>query len=352
MRLSNIIHKISHWETWDWRIKYVPILPIWIWNCIRARSFWYFTPSNPKLVFGGFEGVTKMSIYEHLPPGTFPSSICIKGNLSFPEVEELVARNYSYPFVVKPDVGRMGFMFRIIRNPSDLRAYHEKMPVNYIVQELVTYPLEVSVFYYRFPNQNSGKITGFVRKEFLEIHGDGLSTIDELITKCPRACFRLEEMRAKHSDKLQIVLKNNDIFRLNNALNLSRGCTLVSLENEIDEELVKVFDEISSYSDTLYYGRYDVKCASIEELKEGKNFSIIEYNGCGAEPHHVYGNGNTFIEACAILARHWIILYEISKYNHSQGVKYDNFKKGWNTMRNCRKYFDRLKKLDSDFPDF
>ena len=27
---------------------------------------------------------------------------------------------------------------------------------------------------------------------------------------------------------------------------------------------------------------------SIEDLKNGKNFSILEFNGCGAEPNHIY----------------------------------------------------------------
>ncbi len=352
MQLKNLLYKISHWESWDWRIKYVPILPVWIWNCIRARSFWFFTPSNPKLVFGGFEGVTKMSIYKHLPPGSYPKTKLIKAGQVFAGVKQVVNSHYTYPFVVKPDIGRMGLMFRIIRKPEDLKAYHEWMPVDYIVQDLVDYPLEVSVFYYRFPEEKSGTITGFIRKEFLEIMGDGKSTVEELMAANPRVCFRLEEMSAKHAGKLDLILKKNEKFCLSHALNLSRGCSLVSLENLKDEKLLKVFDEISSYSDTLYYGRYDIKCASIEDLKAGKNFSIIEYNGCGAEPHHVYGNGNTFVKACLILAHHWNILFRVARRNYRLSNDYDSFQKGWKTMIGCRRYFARLRKLDALFPDF
>lgn len=352
MYIKTILYKISHWETWDWRIKYVPILPVWIWNCIRARSFWFFTTSNPKLVFGGFEGVTKMSIYEHLPPGSYPRSLLIKADQSVSEVQKTVEHNFHYPFVAKPDVGRMGFMFRIIRKSADLEAYHKAMQVDYIVQELITYPLEVSVYYYRFPEQKSGTITGFIRKESLEITGDGHSTVDELIAANPRVCFRLEEMRAKHADTLNGILQLGEKFCLSQALNLSRGCRLVSLENEIDESLVEIFDELSSYSDTLFYGRYDIKCASVEDLKQGKNFSIIEYNGCGAEPHHVYGNSNSFLKACLILAQHWLILFKIARSNHVRGFEYDGFAKGWKTMISCRKYFSQLRKLDAAFPEF
>lgn len=352
MQLKPIRHKITHWETWDWRIKYIPIVPVWILNCFRARSWWFFTPSNPKLVFGGFEGVTKMSIYEHLPPATYPKTVGVKANIPFSELEQTVSETFQYPFAVKPDVGRMGYMFRIISNAAQLRLYHEAMPVNYVVQEFVTYPLEVSVFYYRFPDAAKGTVTGFVRKEFLEVVGDGTSTLDELMTSCPKLRFRLPEMRAKHADRLHFVLQNGERICMSNALNLSRGCSLKSLDEEIDARLVSIFDEISSYSDTLYYGRYDIKCASIEDLKQGKNFSILEYNGSGAEPHHVYGNGNTLFEACRILARHWNILYQISKAHRKRGVRYYRFNQGWKTMRNCRKYFHELKKIDANFPEF
>ena len=58
----------------------------------------------------------------------------------------------------------------------------------------------------------------------------------------------------------------------------------------VDDELLKLFDELSLYTDKFYYGRYDIKCDSIDELKKG-NFSILEFNGAGAEPNHIYDAG-------------------------------------------------------------
>ena len=56
--------------------------------------------------------------------------------------------------------GRMGFMFRRIHSDTELIQYHENIKVDYLLQEFVHYPLEVSVFYYRFPNEKHGTITG------------------------------------------------------------------------------------------------------------------------------------------------------------------------------------------------
>lgn len=243
-------------------------------------------------------------------------------------IERVKHAGLSFPLAVKPDVGMMGFLFRKIENIEALKVYHSRMPVNYIIQTLITYPLEVSVFYYRFPGEQKGTITGFIRKDYLQVTGDGVSTLAALISNYPRVRFRQEEMFAKHSGRLQHIIPAGEIYYLSLALNLSRGGKLVSLEHEKDQQLLLVFDNISHYAGQFYYGRYDIKCSSITDLKQGKNFSILEYNGSGAEPHHVYGNGNSLFQAYQILLHHWKILYQISSYNNKNGYPYWSFTKG------------------------
>src|SRR5437868_4122044 len=194
MNLKKSLYILTHWERWHYHLKYIPLYPAWLWYCLKARSWWWFTPSNPSLTFGGFEGETKREMFEQLPPSTYPKSIYISPSLSFEEVEKLIAGNgFKYPFAVKPDRGMMGFMFRKIDTVEQFKRYHKAMPVDYIVQELIAYPLEVSIFYYRFPNDNKGTITGFIKKEMLEVTGDGETPLWNLILQHPRARFRLDE---------------------------------------------------------------------------------------------------------------------------------------------------------------
>jgi len=349
MNFKKTIYKITHWETWPYRVKYIPLIPAWLWYCLRSGSWWFFTSSNPSLTFGGFEGERKSEMYDQLPPGSYPKSIYISPLLSFEQVLTLVtSNNYQFPFAVKPDIGTMGFMFRKIDNAQQLMRYHNKMPSDYIIQHWVNYPLEVSVFYYRFPSQQKGVITGFLKKEFLEVKGDGKSTLWQLIKKYDRVQYRLEEMKAKHEQKLNDIIPPEEIYILSQALNLSRGGKMVSLETEKDERLLKVFDDISNHTKYFYYGRYDIKCTSVEELKQGKNFFILEYNGSGAEPHHAYGNKNTLWQAHKIFLHHWKILYQISKYNHKHGIHYWKFKRGWHFLKTARKEYNMLKKIDAE----
>lgn len=344
-----IIYYLTHWEVWHWFAKYIIIGPAWLWLCLRGRSLWFFTPSNPTISFGGFIGESKSEIYRQLPISTYPLSILITPRSGFESViKEVHQKKLSFPLAVKPDVGMMGFMFRKVNSQDELKQYHDIMPVRYIVQEYVTYPLEVSVFYYRFPGESKGCITGFIKKEFLQVTGDGKKNLETLIKEYPRAQFRQKELFSKHESHLRTVVPDGHVYYLSHALNLSRGGRLVSLEHEKDDRLLALFDKLSN-SGTFFYGRYDIKCNSIGELKQGKNFTILEYNGCGAEPHHVYGNGLSFFEACKTLVEHWRILLTISNINRAAGTMPWSFRDGLRFSVTARKHFRILKKLDSSF---
>jgi hypothetical protein len=348
MRIKHFFQKLFNWELWPFYLLYAPISPAWFWYCLRSRSLWFFSSSNPTITFGGFEGESKKEMYDQLPPELFPKTIYILHDLSYEEIKQKIFHEagFRYPFIVKPDVGMKGILFRKIDNEEQLHRYHDRIPVEYIVQDLVDLPVEVSVFYYRFPDQQKGVITGFIQKELLEVYGDGHSTLWELIQKHPRAKFRLEEMKHRHEHRLDRVLPIGQHFYLSYAGNHNRGARFINLHDQIDENLLKVFDGISHYTNKFYYGRYDIKCTSLEDLKQGKNFSILEFNGSGAEPNHIYDAGMNIWQAYREILKHWKVLYKISKYNHENGTPYWSFAKGRRYLHQAKKHFRMLAKYD------
>jgi hypothetical protein len=162
----------------------------------------------------------------------------------------------------------------------------------------------------------------------------------------PRAQFRIKELFSKHESKLQNILTEGERYCLSYALNLSRGGRLVSLADQKDDRLLGLFDKLSLYSKSFFYGRYDIKCNSIEELKQGKNFSILEFNGAGAEPNHIYDCNMSIWKAYGTILKHWKALYRISRYNHKQGVPYWSFQKGRRFIKEANKHFRLLEKFD------
>src|SRR6187549_3388992 len=142
----------------------------WLWYTGKSGAVWFFTSSNPKLTFGGMEGEPKKEMYDLLPPGLYPSTCYALPNEDFNELKEkLIRHKIEYPFIVKPEVGGQGILLRKIDDEAALKRYHNLMPWEYIVQSLVHYPMEVSVFYIRHPAEKKGRITGFLHKIPLQV---------------------------------------------------------------------------------------------------------------------------------------------------------------------------------------
>ena len=335
------------WERWPWYIYYGPLVFFWIWNCLRTRSLWFFTASNPTITFGGLEGEGKREIYAQMPPESYPKTIYIQPGI--PEhnlLEQVKTAQFDYPIIVKPHIGMAAVLFRRIDTEAELLRYHQQVPVEYLVQDWVDYPVEVSVFYCRLPGESKGEITGITQRNALKITGDGRSTFWELIVAQPLALPHHESIRLKFSDRLQERIPAGAEVSIFHAGNRNQGASLVNLTDRVDEQLTAVFDELSAYSKHFYYGRYDIKCASFEDLRQGKNYSILEYNGCGAGPNHVYHRGLTIWQAWAETLRHWRFLFEISVENHRRGAAYWPFLKGARFILQSRRDYERLKQLD------
>ncbi len=345
--MKKIFNKITNWEQWPFSVLYAPIFPAWLWYCLKSRSLWFFTPSNPTITFGGMEGEGKKEMYDQLPHVLMPLTVYINQMADFEDVQRrLRLSGLQYPFVVKPDVGMKGILFRVIENEHQLKEYHERMPVEYIAQEKISFPVEVSVFYYRYPWRQKGRVSGFIQKELLSVTGDGRRNLKELVATHPRARHRLEEMEHRHGVRYTRVIPDGERYYLSYAGNHNRGAQFTNLHKEIDKNLLNVFDEISQYSKSFFYGRYDIKTTSIDDLKKGQNFSILEFNGAGAEPNHIYDCGMSLRDAYKTILQHWRALYKISRYNNKNGHDYWPFKKGWKYLKAARKHFKMLELFD------
>src|SRR5690242_10895586 len=347
--MIRLINKIKNWEQWPFPILYAPVAPAWLWYIIRSRAVWFFTPSNPKLTFGGLDGEPKKEMHDLLPPEFCPDYFNVKPSEDFSCVlDKLENTGISFPLIVKPEIGGKGILFRKIEDEGQLKEYHTKIPVEYFIQEFINYPMEVSIFYYRYPNEKKGNITGFLQKVPMRVTGDGVHNLGELLLKNLKTKKRLAELKKKHEINFNKVIPDGEIYHLSHAGNHNRGADFFDLSKEINDDLVRLLDNISHRINDFFYGRYDIMCNSIEELKQGTNFVILEYNGCGAEPNHFYDTGYTLIGAWKEILKHWKILFEISRYNHQQGVSYWPLKKGMRFRRQTKKYYKLINKADKE----
>jgi hypothetical protein len=329
---------------------YTPLGFVWMYYAIKARAFWFFSPVNPTLEFSGFEGESKKEMYEQLPESFYPKTLFVTHDRNINELTAQVSsEGFNYPVIAKPQIGMQGILVRKLKNEQQLKDYHTQIPVDYLIQDFVDLPLEFSVFHIRYPGETKGKVTGFILKEYIEVTGDGSSTLLQLIQHHPKAKYREEEMKHLHEENLEKIFPEGQKYMLSFTGNHNRGARFINLHKQIDQKLCDVFDKISNEAGQFYYGRYDLKCTSIEDLKDGKNISILEFNGAGAEPNHIYDCGMSYFDALKEVAKHWEDLYKIGRINYKNGVPYWSFTQGNKQLKKARQFFAMLRKYDLQY---
>lgn len=352
-----ISSKPTFWENltnWEWYPNNVFLFPLYLFalgKAITNRRLWLFSTANPGVTFGSFFGLKKSEIYDLLPPETFPSTILIHPSNSFAEVlTKVEAINLEYPFIVKPDVGMVGLMVRVIEDEDQLRKYHNLVQADWIAQAFVPYDLEVGLFYVRQPDKEHGEIVGLSQKKPLSVIGNGKSTLGELVKNDARAFNWEEEIFRKKMKVWNKVPAKGEFVQLMNTGNRKNGARLVELVEEVDEDLVELFDEISHHSNQIFYGRYDIKCNSLEDLKRGENFAILEFNGVHSGYGHLYHCGKTAKEAYQSILKMWAQLYKICIYNSKNGAQFTPVVKGWKHIFQFVKHMKKLKKWEKKMP--
>ena len=270
---------------------------------------------------------SKWDIYQLLPQNLFPKTVLIKN--TFEEAEMLSifeTSGFTFPVIAKPDRGERGFGVKKIYNSKELIDYKQFNPIDFLIQDCINFPIELSVFYYRFPEQEKGIISSVTFKEMLSVVGDGVSTVADLVRKNPRAILQLSVLEKTQKNLLDKLPALGEKIELVPFGNHSRGAMFLDYNHIIDEKLTQQFDTISHQINGFFYGRYDLKCTTIEDLKEGNFFSILELNGVGAEPAHIYQPGFSFWKAQKVIFHHFNIMQKIAAIQHKKGIPYLSLK--------------------------
>jgi hypothetical protein len=204
--------------------------------------------------------------------------------------------------------------------------------------------VELGVFYYRYPNQKEGQVTSIVKKKMLEVTGNGKDSIRILMSTNPRARLQLSTFENDHAKMLDQVPAIGENIELMPIGNHSRGTTFLNANSLINDELSRKFDDLSNKIDGFYFGRFDIRCNSEQDLGQG-NFKIMELNGAGSEPGHIYHPGSGLFAAYKSIISHLKALFEISRENKKRGFAYMTFSEGLNFIKRVRAY-NKLKTVN------
>jgi hypothetical protein len=336
--------KLFNWEYWPFNVVYVPIYLYWFWLSIRARSFFFFNASNPTIKNGGFLQESKKEIYDLIPGKYYPKTLFFYQDVSENDLlRQMQLAGLVFPLIGKPDIGMRGLAVKKLDTVLDVLQYARDTRVSFLLQEFIPFENEVGIFYYRLPGETKGHITGIVGKEFLTVSGDGISTIEELLKQDKRFILQLNTLRATFAGKLQKVLDNGEKYLMVPYGNHCRGAKFIDVSKLIDEELLSTIDGICRQIPGFYFGRMDVRYNTWEELKQGRNFSIVELNGAGSEPTHMYDPEHSIFFAWKEIIRHLNILLQVSILNHrAKQVPYMSLYSGLQMIRENSAYVKML----------
>ena len=338
-RASFFLTKVFNFEYWPFWLFYIPMYFYGIYLALKSGSAMYFSTTNPGMKYSGVMGESKYKVLQSIPETYRPKTIFVASSTPYTSIlDQIKSNKLSYPFVIKPDVGERGKNIEVIDNEHALKSYLINKSFDLNIQEFITLELEFGILYHHIPGEEKGQITSVVQKGFLYAKGDGQSNLLELLRKEIRIANRLDYFENKFRDKLETILQEGEKLYLEPIGNHSRGTTFYNANHIINDQLTQVFDHISHKIEGYYYGRFDLKVKSLEDLYEGKNMKIIELNGVSSEVAHIYDPAYQLIQAYKDVFKHMKYIYQIAKKNHNNGVSYNSL---WAFLKDLRAHLKK-----------
>jgi membrane protein DedA with SNARE-associated domain len=322
-RVSARLGRWTRPEFWPAWLVYAPLGPWLLWLAARHGGIGSLGAANPGFEDGGFVGESKSAILQALPPAwTAPSALVAPGDpigrlRAFDDAMREGA--WTFPVILKPDVGQKGVGVRRIGSRDDAVAYFATEPGPVIVQRYHPGPFEAGIFYYRRPDEARGRIFSITDKRFPVLVGDGASTVEQLLWEHSR--YRLQVPLFLHRHDGARVLGDGEALALVTAGNHCQGAVFLDGEELITPELSARIDAIARQVPGFFIGRFDVRYASLDAFRRGDDLTIVELNGVTSESTNIYDPNYGAWRAWRTLARQWQLVFEIGAANRARGAR-------------------------------
>jgi hypothetical protein len=122
------------------------------------------------------------------------------------------------------------------------------------------------------------------------------------------------------ANRLADIPAPGEKIRLVEAGNHAQGCIFQDgMETLWSERLEARVDEISQGVEGFFIGRYDVRYACPEKLRNNGEFTILELNGASSEATSAYDASKSLASCYALLFRQWSLVFQISAANRALG---------------------------------
>jgi hypothetical protein len=355
LKTKTFFTKLTQWEHWPTPMFYIPVLPYAFYQAAKVKSLTFFLNTNPAIKNSGDGTESKYKTICLVPKEHRPKSVLIPINEKFDIVLDKISNEgIIFPLIAKPDLGFRGLLVKKINSENDLKIYLEKnKSIEILFQEFLDYKEECGILYHRLPNKESGKITSITLKKFLEVIGDGKSTLAELILTDERAFLYFDLLKNIHQEKMKTIPEKDKKIILTVIGNHSKGTQFLNGNHLINKKLEQTFDNFNKKMDGWYFGRLDIKYNDFEKLIQGEDFKVLEINGILAEPTHIYDasvKGASYFKAIKAIKNNWKAITQIAVQNRENksltSPKPVDYIRQMRELRQYAKKLTRLNKLN------
>lgn len=343
----------SYFEFWPTWVMYLPVVVQWLLLSVRHGSLTLPLIANPRLPLAGMVGGSKDLLMSQ-STGACRAAILpwvlhvVDDTPALQQAQRAIdtalTQGIAVPFVCKPDMGCRGSGVKLIRTADHLAGAIASYPPGtaLVCQKLASFEPEVGIFYVRHPQEHSGSIPSLTFKHTPHVTGDGVSTVQALVQRDPRAC-QLEHLYAsRNRDDWQRVLAPGEVHRLLFSASHCRGAVFQDARAHITPALTGAVDALMAGLPEFHYGRLDVKFRDIASLERGEHLEIIEINGASAESIHIWDKDATLTAAIKALLWQYRTLFQIGAVQRRRGVRTPGLRallRHWQMERRLARYY-------------
>ncbi len=334
--------RLTHWEFWPPYVFYPPVVVYLLWLALKHRNLTIFTAANPAMPASGFVGESKSEILHGLREANefIARFMLIRAESSLAtklaQAEQFFAeQQLTFPIIFKPDAGQRGSGVRVLRSSDELHAALNEMTSDHVLQEYIA-GREFGVFYFRFPGATHGRIFSITDKRFPAVTGDGIATLEQLVCHDERAVCLATTYSERHRARWGEIIPTGESVTLAELGSHCRGAIFLDGMRYLTPALAEAIERISQSYDGFYFGRYDLRTASVEAFQRGE-FKVIELNGVTAEATHIYDPRYRVWQAYCVLFEQWRTAFAIGAANQQRGARVY----GWRELLTMAQQFYR-----------
>lgn len=307
----------------------IPLTLQWLWLALRHHSLTLPSAANPAITSGGLVGEGKLEYFAGMGPiaraaTALYCAVFTASRLPDCQLHSLLSKaGLDFPLIAKPNLGLCGYGVRRIADMGELQAYLAAFPANetVVLQQYLPQDGEAGIFYVRDPLSGESRIIGLTLRYFPQVKGDGRQNLAQLIAADPRASRLVTSRRHQCSHDPDRVPAAGETVRLATVGSTRVGGLYRDGGAHITPELTRAMDAIARDMPLFHFGRFDVRFNTLQELRAGTGFTIMEVNGAGSEAIQAWDPETPLLDGFRMIFAKQRLVFAIGHSMRSAGYK-------------------------------